>query len=295
MSEKPDGYEWIFVLGYPIPRGEFYKLLFFGLSALSILIGLVVYFCWGFFFPEAARDEAVVEAEQEIATEVITEETKSELDLFFEDHFAATRYNEVESIRAVGTYRSGDVVLEFTLLAKNPHFYKQSLQYENKLVEAGYDGTALWYRQSHPILDESDEGLLAFNRSLAMLECSIPALTWEYEKGEDSMAEFQLMPNEMWNRRECLVVRQVGLLDSAVYHYLDKATGLEVYRRSSVKIDERRRKDVELIYSAPLEDAKYLIPAGFELLVDGVLYCTASFDKVEVNVGLPNFLFEAEE
>ena len=295
MSEKPDGYEWIFVLGYPIPRGEFYKLLLFGLSALSIVIGLVVYFCWGLFFPQAARDEKVVEAEQEIATEVITEVIKSELDLFFEDHFAATRYNEVESIRAVGTYTSGEVEMEFTLLAKNPHFYKQSLKYEDRLVEAGYDGEALWYRQSHPILDESDEGLLSFNRSLAMLECSIPALTWEHEQGEDSTVDFQLMPNEMWNQRECLVVRQIGLLDSPIYHYLDKETGLEVYRRSSVKIDERRRKDVELIYAAPLEDAKYLIPAGFELWVDGVLYCTASFEKIDVNPGLPNFLFEAGE
>ena len=90
MSEKPEDYEWIFVLGYPVHRTEFYKLLFFGLSALSILIGFVVYFCWGFFFPEAARDEEVIEAEQEIATEVITEVSKSKLDLFFEDQDSHT-------------------------------------------------------------------------------------------------------------------------------------------------------------------------------------------------------------
>ncbi|MFQ3224833.1 MAG: hypothetical protein ACI8Z5_001085 [Lentimonas sp.] len=295
MSDKPDGYEWIFVLGFPIPRSEFYKLLLFGLSAVSVVVGLVVYFYWGLFFPEAARDAQVVKAEQVTATEVITAELKGELQVFFEDHFAATRYNEVESIRAVGTYSSGDVEMEFTLLAKNPHFYKQSLRYKDKLIEAGYDGSELWYHQSHAILDDSDEALMAFNRSLAMLECSIPALTWEYEKGEDSTVEFQLMPNEMWNQRECLVVRQIGLLDSPVYHYLDQETGLELYRRSSVKIDARRRKDVELIYAAPLEDAKYPIPAGFDLWVDGVLYCTAAFDQINVNAGLPNFLFKEHE
>ena len=295
MSNKPDGYEWIFVLGFPIPRSEFYKLLFFGLSALSVIVGLVVYFCWGLFFPEVARDAEVVEAEKVIATEVITVEEKDDVEVFFEDHFAATRYNEVESIRAVGTYSSGEVEMEFTLLAKNPHFYKQSLRYKDRLIEAGYDGSDLWYHQSHAILDESDEALMAFNRSLAMLECSIPALTWEYEKGEDATVEFQFMPNEMWNQRECLVVRQIGLLDSPVYHYLDKETGLELYRRSSVKIDERRRKDVELIYADPLEDAKYPIPGGFELWVDGVLYCTAVFEKIDVNPGLPNFLFEPRE
>ena len=144
MSDKADGYEWIFVLGFPIQRSEFYKILFFGLSALSVVVGLVVYFCWGLFFPKAARDEEVVEAEQMIATEVITVGKKDKVDVFFENHFAATRYNEVESIRAVGTYTSGEVEMEFTLLAKNPHFYKQSLRYQDRLVEAGYDGSGLW-------------------------------------------------------------------------------------------------------------------------------------------------------
>ena len=295
MNKKPDNYEWIFIFGQSFHRAELYKLVAFTLVALSTVFGVLAYVFWGYFFPEPIRDVAVVEAEQIEATEVITKEPDDPLDIFFENHFAATRYNDVESIRALGTYTSGEIELEFKLLAKNPHFYKQTLTYKDRVIEAGYDGERLWYKQSHQILDESDAALLKLNRSLAMLECSIPGLTWEYEKGEEAEGDFQLMPDEVWNERDCLVVKNLGLLDTPVYHYLDKETGLELYRRSSVQIDARRRKDVEIVYAAPLEGCEYPMPSGFELWLDGVLYCTAKFDKIEFNKGLPDFLFEAKE
>jgi hypothetical protein len=49
------------------------------------------------------------------------------------------------------------------------------------------------------------------------------------------------------------------------------------------------------MYAAPLEGADYPIPAGFELWMDGVLYCTARFDQIDVNVGLPNFMFQERQ
>ena len=295
MSEKPDNYEWIFIFGTPIYRTEFYKLLAFAFLACFTVLGVAGYFFWGVFFPKPARESAVVEAEQAEAMEVITTEPVNPLEIFFEQHFAAMRYDEVESIRASGTYSSGSVEMEIIFLAKNPHFYKQTLVYQNTKIEAGYDGERLWYAQTHQVLNESDQALMTLNRALAMMECAIPCLTWEYEKGVEAQANFQLMPDEVWNGRACLVVKNTGLLDSPVYHYLDAETGLEVYRRASVIVDERRRKDVELFYLPPLENSEYALPSGFELHVDGVLYCTAKFDKIETNRGLPDFLFEAKE
>lgn len=295
MSDKPDNYEWINILGNTVHRSEFYKLLFFAFVVLSVILGLATYFVWPILFPEPTKSAEVIEAEQAEAVEVITEEEVDPLELFFEQHFAATRYNEIESIRASGTYSSGEVEMEIVFLAKNPHFYKQTLVYKNTKIEAGYDGAQLWYAQSHPVVDVSDASLLKLNRALAMLECAIPCLTWEYEKGEESQGDFQLMAEDVWNGRQCLVVKNLGLLDSPVYHYIDAETGLELYRRSSVAIDERRRKDVELFYLPALEDSDYTLPSGYELHVDGVLYCTAQFDKIEVNRGLPDFLFQAKE
>ena len=292
MSEKPDNYEWINVFGNTIHRTEFYKLLFFGFLVLSVVLGSLGYLTWSYFFP--ART-VVTAADQVEAVEVMTEKVVDPRDVFFEQHFAATRYDEIESIRATGTYTSGDVEMELIFLAKNPHFYKQTLLYEQVKVEAGYDGEQLWYQQSHAVVDDSDEALTVLNRALSMLECAIPCLTWEYEKGPEAKENFQLMGDETWNGRHCLVVKNLGLLESPVYHYIDAETGLEVYRRSSVAIDARRRKDVELFYLPPLEGSEYALPGGFELHVDGVLYCTATFDQIEINRGLPDFLFEARE
>lgn len=292
MSDKPDNYEWINVFGNTIHRTEFYKLLFFAFLACAVVVGSGLYLTWDYFFP--TRSE-VTEADQEQAVEVITEEVVDPRDVFFEQHFAATRYDEVESIRASGTYTSGEVQMKIVFLAKNPHFYKQTLLYKDVKVEAGYDGTQLWYKQSHAVVDDSDEALTKLNRALTMLECAIPCLTWEYEKSAEAKENFQLMGDETWDGRLCSVVKNLGLLESPVYHYIDAQTGLEVYRRSSVLIDDRRRKDVELFYLPPLEGLEYALPSGFELMVDGVLYCTAMFDKIEVNRGLPDFLFEAKE
>lgn len=294
--KQPGKSEWIFVFGHPIHRTEFYKLLFFGLSTVVLLCGLVLYFCWGLLFPAPARASAVVAAESAVATEVITEFSKTELDLLFAQHRAATRYEEVKSIRAVGSYTSGEVEMEFTLFAKFPHFYKQSLKFvEGGLVEVGYDGTELWYHQTVAVLDESDAALMALNRSLVILEGSIPALVWASGSAGGSTVEFELMPDAEWNGRECRVVRQIGLLEVPVYHYIDTITGMEVYRRCTLAIDGRPPRQVELMYAAPLEGADYPIPAGFELWMDGVLYCTARFDQIDVNVGLPNFMFQERQ
>ena len=291
MSEKPDNYEWIIILGHSVHRTEFYKLLFFGFMVLSVVVGSGLYLAWDLLFPTR---NIVTAADEAQAAEVITEAVVDPRDVFFEQHFAATRYDEIESIRASGTYTSGQVEMELIFLAKNPHFYKQTLLSGGVKVEAGYDGSQFWYRQSHAVVDDSNEALATLNRALAMLECAIPCLAWEYEKGAEARENFQLMGDETWNERHCFVIKNLGLLESPVYHYIDAETGLEVYRRSSVAIDARRRKDVELFYLPPIEGGEYALPGGYELMVDGVLYCTAIFEQIEINRGLPDFLFEAK-
>ena len=103
------------------------------------------------------------------------------------------------------------------------------------------------------------------------------------------------MPEAEWNRHPCTVIKNNSLIpETAVYHYFDKETGFEHYRRASIKVDERRFKDAELFFSEPLEDA-YGLPSKVELLVDGRVSYKIAFDKILVNQGLPNFLFEKGE
>lgn len=44
-----------------------------------------------------------------------------------------------------------------------------------------------------------------------------------------------------------------------------------------------------------MEGLDYPIPSGFELWVDGRLFCTAEFEKIEINRGLMNYLFQEPE
>lgn len=202
----------------------------------------------------------------------------------------------MNSIRALGTYTSGDIVMQLTQLAKQPRYYKQVLALNGRELHAGFDGHELWFKQNHPIVDESDEPLMRLNRALAMLECSIPAIVWEYENAlsneePEVLNYFELLPEVEWQGRTCIVVKNTRMLDGPVFHYIDKASKLELYRRASVQISERSLRDVELFFKDPLEDSFYPLPSGFELWVDGQLYCTADFDKVEVNRGLAGYLF----
>lgn len=202
----------------------------------------------------------------EVAVEEKELRAQDPVRLFIENHFAVTRYNEVNSIRAVSTYTAGDVVMDFTLLGKQPRFYKQTLEANERIIEAGFDGKELWYRQNYPLLDQADEGLLKLNRALAMLECSIPCLAWEYEEEglveerAQSTAGFQLLPETPWNGKLCQVVKNLRMLDTPVYHYFDTDTGLELYRRASVTIDERRKRTLNYSLKNRWKDWTILFP-----------------------------------
>lgn len=295
--------EWVTILGHPFHRDELVKLLIIGFLFILVVGGTVGYFIWKVFddqkrFREIVAEEEVAAEEREftfLPNQLAEAVVESPVEHFLFSHFAATRFNEVKSIRAIGTYTSGEVELEFTLMGKHPRFYKQVLKGYGKVLEAGYDGNELWYRQSDQLLDTNDESLTKLNSALAMLECSIPCLAWEYNtEGDKEVNElnFELLPEVEWNGRPCIIVKNFSMLENPVYHYIDKDTGLELYRRSLVRISERREKDVEIFFKEPMEDLEYPITSGFELWIDGKLHATASFDKVEVNRGIANYLFE---
>ena len=170
--------------------------------------------------------------------------------------------------------------MDFTFMAKRPRLYRQKLSKGDHLVEVGYDGSEVWFNQSHEVVDSQDAALMTLNRTLAILESTIPCLAWDYDI-EKPLGGLELMPESEWEGHECFVVKNTKLLaDTPVYHYMDKATGFEHYRRASVEIAPGRFKDVELFYDPPLPGAVYPIPSGIELLLDGrcLLYTSDAAD-----------------
>lgn len=300
MNKKPISSDWIVIWGQTVHKMELMKLGC--VLGLLILTGGVVAAYLGHYYRQAHEEKlAKVEQQRETTLGERKQSAKEPVQRFIDTHFAKTRYDEVNSIRATGTYTADGVVLDFKLFGKQPRFYKQVIEANGRKIEAGFDGNALWYRQNYPLVDKADEGLRALNRALAMLECAIPCVAWEYEKEgliekrEESPASFQLLPEADWNGKRCQIVKNLRMLDTPVYHYFDSETGLEVYRRASVTLDARRQRDVEIFYKEPMGDLEYPIPSGFELWVDGRLFCTVQFETMEINRGLMNYLFQEPE
>ncbi|MGJ8653869.1 MAG: hypothetical protein ACSHX8_11390 [Opitutaceae bacterium] len=289
-KEKLESYYFIF--GQSFPRGELIKLAVIALllfSALSIG-GYFIYKDWA-----ESNDTKLEKLEAAAELEADAPQSLSPLSLFYERYKEQAHMNEVQSIRALGQYEVGEIVMDLEFLAKRPSLYKQRISVQNHVIEFGFDGEDVWFRQTEPpLIDISSESLQRFNKSLALLESTIPCISWLFED-EIAAEVLEIMPDAVWNRRPCTVIKNNSLIpETAVYHYFDQETGFEHYRRASIKVDERRFKDAELFFSEPLEEAHGL-PSKLELLVDGRVFYKITFDKILVNQGLPNFLFEKGE
>lgn len=288
---KPNDIEpYVFIFGQSFPRSEIVRLcVIAGFAILMLTIGAgYLYLDWreGVEMREAKFEE------QQRLEEIAAAQEVDPLRKFFEGYLVQTRFSEVDSIRAVGVYDVNEIVMEFTFMAKRPRLYRQKLRKDDNLIEVGYDGEEVWFQQSHDVVDSSDPSLMKLNRTLAILESTIPCLAWDYDI-EKPLDGLELMSESEWQGHACYVVKNTKLLDEApVYHYIDKAMGFERYRRASIEIAPGRFRDVELFYDSPLAGAVYPIPSGIELLLDGRLFYKVNFDTVDVNKGVPTFLFE---
>lgn len=295
MKNKNKRETYVFIMGHAFPRSELIKLVTIALLVFLMLAAGAGYFYFDWLEGQKKRAENVedvLEFEEEAA---LAKAELNPLKSFFETYLKQTSFDQVDSIRAVGPYEVDDVKMELTFLAKRPGLYRQSLRLNDLLIEFGYDGEEVWFSQTHEVVDSADPDLMNLNKSLAILESAIPSLAWEYDP-KVPITEFELMPDIVWEGDDCYVIKNTGLLEGIpVYHYIDKATGFEHYRRASVQIAPKRFKDVELFYDPPLADSKYPIPGGMELLLDGRLYYKVEFESVRVNPGLLNYLFEKSE
>jgi len=291
MKNKDDIETYVFIFGQSFPRSELIRLGLIVFLIVLILTG------GGIFFYLDWREQQLVRAEK--SEEVsLTEEAaaleKAEMDplkLFFQEYLALTQLDGVDSIRAVGVYDVEGVVMDFIFLAKRPRLYLQTLRQDSQEIKFGFDGTQVWFSQTDEQVDTTNADLMNLNRQLALLESAIPCLAWDYDpKGANTT--FERMPDIVWEGNPCYVIKNTGLIErTPVYHYIDKVSGFERYRRASVQIAPRRFKDVELVYDEPLADSEYPLPSGMELLLDGRLYYNVNFTQVSVNMGIASFLF----
>ncbi len=292
---------YVSILGEPILKWKVHLSLAVVLLVVCAAIGTAYYIM--------LQNRGAVVSVPEVATsetEVVTPEplpevverlepvlpdrydTLSPLAQILEKHLRATQLDEVRDFIAQGSFGGELSNHKIVLKARAPNLYKFKTEYAapGMVVEFGYDSEFAWIKDSRLVMGKSNPETDTFV-SIAIMEASFAHLAWSYgslaaqEYGLNTVLEW--CPSEIWHGRECDVVRSYGLLPITMYHYIDKATSREVYRRAKFANAADEMVEVGIEYSPPDESAAYALPMGYRIFIDGKLHDTVEYTEVRFN------------
>lgn len=278
--------------GYCIEKALFYRYL-----AIASCLGIAMLALIGLFVFRGLDVEVLSSADLAVDTRSLEEASatiapsESSLEAVLRLHTARVGMADFESLKIRGSYETFGVTFDLNLYVKSPMLYRQALQHKALLIDAGFDGESYW--QVNPLVatekDASNSARL--NRSLLVLQCAHGVLCWQTAGGVRQGIE--VLRQELRNGANCVVLRNAELIESPVEHWIDLASGLELYRESTVRMDEGEvQVRIEYTYSesalsrAPVISDQYTIFANEELLA------TVTIASVLVNAGIVPWMFE---
>lgn len=194
-------------------------------------------------------------------------------------------FNKINSLLIQGEMFDGHTSVNLKMMAKPPESYFQLLEMDNKELKVTFINGKLEYDQNSALINTEDERLAGINKVLMVMECAIPLPAWLYVDQTNNLY-LKRKYDEIYNGRECAVVENSVLKDTIIRHYIDLATGQELSRQSEVKGD-RLRVDYEELK----EVTDVFFPTGYQVFLNGSFVCKATFDSIQINRGLPTFLF----
>ncbi len=285
LSLKPK--KWIYIFGQPYNL----RVLILQIAVVVLIIATVA----GAYF---YTNREIAESRDNIGGKLAEPESQivynegSEIPLFkaldniMLFHESTLGYNKIHSLLVQGNMFDGQATVEMKMMAKPPETYYQSLELDNRTLRVTFIDGKLKYDQNSALINQEDERLAEINKILMVMECAIPLPVWLYA---DPTNNFYLTRqyDEVYNDRECAVVANKILKDTIIRHYIDLKTGQEISRQSEVN-GYRLRVDY-----GELEEIKgVFFPRGYEVFLNDTFVCKAEFDSIQINRGLPEFLFE---
>ena len=217
------------------------------------------------------------------------------LKVLLEKHLKATQLGELDALLVNGTAAAETVRCEVSLMARRPNLYKLKTEAVGAeyTSQYGYDGQQGWFRQDSVELDEVN---VEFFMRVALFESSVAHLAWSYQSDESLElgldAVLECLPDEQWQGRTCAVVMSRSILPFPIYHYLDRQSYEEVYRRAQV-LKGTELVNLELHFAPSGSGSSPRLPMGYELYFDGVLHDTVTFTRVRANRVVLSSLFDA--
>jgi hypothetical protein len=155
----------------------------------------------------------------------------------------------------------------------------------NKELKVTFINGKLEYDQNSTLINSEDERLAEINKVLMVMECAIPLPAWLYVDPANNHY-LKRKYDETYNGRECAVVENTVFKDTIIRHYIDLTTGQELSRQSEVngyrlRVDYEELKEVKDVY----------LPTGYQIFLNDSFVFKATFDSIQINRGLPSFLF----
>ena len=317
MAESRNS-QYFFILGEPILKWKVYVfiasvLIFFGAGAGFIYYTMLknrsapVPYTTRSVSDSAEQKAAATPAQAASVRSELTartfsggrpqyKESRTPLERLLEQHLAATGLDKVNSYIVEG-FVGAEADYAIVLMGRAPNLYKFKTKYQASggIVEFGHQPQGAWLRENRSELNR--EAALYF-ATLSVIEGSFNHLAWSYlsveaaEFGLDSVLELQA--SETWQGKECAVVYSHGILPVGMYHYIDKQTYREVYRRAEISNAAGEMIKVGLHYDPPTEATELVaFPAGYELHVDGKLMDDVTLTKFITDRVILSSLFDA--
>lgn len=221
--------------------------------------------------------------------------TRSSLVKLLERHIQAMQFGDLDSLIVNGSASADTVTCDVTIMAHRPNLYKLKTEAvgADYTSQYGYDGQQGWFKQDSV---ELDQDAVEFFMRVALFESSVAHLAWSYQS--DEALEFGLdkvlerLPDEHWQGQACAVVVSRSILPFPIYHYIDKQSSEEVYRRAQV-LKGTELVNLEIHFASSEAQLSPRLPMGYELYFDGELHDTVKFTKVRENRVLLSSLFDA--
>ncbi|MGZ0655562.1 hypothetical protein ACWPKS_08135 [Coraliomargarita sp. W4R72] len=222
-------------------------------------------------------------------------------------HSESVSPHAFSSLTASGVYTTSGVEFEFSLLAKEPGYFRQTLRYEKLEIVVGFDGQNYW--QENPVAQAmgDPEAASDVNRDILLLESAQTILLWQVER--QGYRGLRLGGTEVLDGRECQLVINTAWLDVPVRHWIDLASGQELQREAILKRGEIPLQVVIHYFEVPQVLVEQSIPStdeivaqadeghlnllnAYRITMNGTEMASARFDSIRTNQGVMPWMFD---
>lgn len=205
-------------------------------------------------------------------------------------HFALTRIDEIVSLRLKADLELSVADIEeknheMIFYFRRPNLMRRVMIQDGMRLDMGFDGQEVWAEQiGKNGLRRSLDPLPAKLLSNFRESVSVGSYLWRYESEPE---RFELLPEQIVGNIPCHVVAYENER-LRVLTYID---ALEFQEIARYEIPKDGSPEVYMSMSEHQKTGNVVLPYRISTMIDGEAYSTAVISEIEINKGLPTYIF----